>query len=62
MSATPRHCRGHLPTTSPRVQWGVAAAAELQHPLEGAQGGEQTGDICALGKTGSAGLQMVRCL
>ena len=50
-------CRGHLPSTSTRIQSGPAAATKLQQPLEGAQGGQQTGDLCALGKAGRTGLQ-----
>ena len=32
---------GHLPSTSTRIKSCAAAAADLQHPLKGVQGGEQ---------------------
>ena len=50
-------CRGHLPPTSTRIQPSAAAATELQQPLEGAQAGRQTADLCALGKAGGTGPQ-----
>ena len=31
----------HLPPTSPRIKSRAAAAADLQHPVKGVQGGEQ---------------------
>ena len=34
-------CHGHFPSTSTRIKSGAAAAADFQHPLKGAQGGEQ---------------------
>jgi len=37
-----------LPSTSTRIKSSAAAAAELQHPLKGAQGGQQKQGI--LGK------------
>ena len=50
----------HLPSTSTRLASGAAAAADLQHPLEGAQGGEQEqGPLCS-GETGWTGVQVAR--
>ena len=34
---------GHLPSTSTRTSPGVAAAADLGHPLEGVHGADQEG-------------------
>ena len=34
-------CHGRLPSTSTRIKSGAAAAADLQHPLRGIQGGDQ---------------------
>ena len=53
-------CRGHLPSTSTRIKSCAAAAADLQHPLKGVQGGVQKwGSLCSR-KTGRTGLPTVR--
>ena len=50
----------HLLFTSTRVTSGAAADANLQHPLEGAQGGEQEQDPLFFGETGRTGVQVAR--
>ena len=49
---------GHPPPTSARIEPGAAAAADPQHPLKGAQGGERNEALCAPGKTGRTGRQI----
>ena len=43
-------CHGHLPSTSTGIK--LCAAADLQHPLVGVQGGEQKRGILCSGKSG----------
>ena len=49
MSAT----NWHLPSTSTRIKSRDAAAADFQHPLKAAQGGDQEGDPLGSGKRSS---------
>ena len=51
---------GRLPSTSTRINSWAAAATDLQHPLEGAQGGDQERGTLGSGKTDKTGLQGVR--
>ena len=56
MSAT----NWHLPSTSMRIKSRDAAAADFQHPLKAAQGGDQEGDPLGSGKIDRTGLQIVK--
>ena len=40
----------HLPSASTRIESRAAAAADLQHPLRGVQGGGQEGGTLGSGK------------
>ena len=52
-------CRGHLPSTSTRIKSCTAAAADRQHPLKECRVESRNEALCALGKTGLTGLQIV---
>ena len=48
----------HLPSDSTRTESRATAAAALQHPLKGAQCGDQKWGTLCFGKTGRTGLQI----
>ena len=50
----------HLPSTPTRIKSCAAAAADFEHALKGVQVESRNEALCALGKTGRTGLQIVR--